>query len=216
MATFETEGKLAYMYDDATDTWHVISGVTNTTIDYAWTGTHSFDGVVTMNDVFTAQAGVNNFQTPAIRDAVLSSPVNGIVCFVRQDSVGNQLNQLQYYYNGAWKPAFSREQLNTKTSDYTLDVTDVGQTILMNMSTDNTVTVPLNSSAPFSVGDFIKIIQYGVGKTTITAPSGVILQSRDSHRDLEGQFAHATLLKVNTDSWVLHGDITSPPPPPSE
>lgn len=216
MPTFETEGKLAYMYDEPTDTWHVISGVTNTAINYAWTGTNTFDGVVKMNDVFTSQAGINNFQNSSIRDSVLTSPTNGTVCFVRQDSQGNQINQLQYYFNGNWATVGSKENLETKNSSYTLSISDVGKTLLINSTSSNTVSIPLNSSEPFSVGESVNIIQYGVGKTTITAPNGVILQSRDSHRDLNGQFAKATLLKVGSDTWVLYGDITSPPPPPSE
>ena len=209
MATFETDGKLAYMYDDATDTWHVLSGVSNTTIDYAWTGTHSFAGVVTYSVVFTSHDGINNFQNASFRDAVLTSPTNGTVAFVRQDPAGNTINQLQYYANGTWHSVADQASLDTKTSNHTLQLVDSGKTLLMNSSSSNEVTIPLNSSVPFAIGDSIHIVQYGVGETTVVSPYGLILNSRDSHRKINGQYGRATLTKIATDTWLLYGDITT-------
>lgn len=209
MATFETEGKLAYMYDDATDTWHVLSGVSNTSINYAWTGAHSFSGVVTMSDVVTSQAGINNFQNASVRDAVITSPTNGTVVFVRQDPEGNTINQLQFYANGTWHSVADQASLSTKTSDYTLQLIDSGKTVLMNSSSANEVTIPLNSNVSFAIGDSIHIVQYGVGQTTVIAPYGLILNSRDSHRKIDGQYGRATVTKIATDTWLLYGDITT-------
>lgn len=207
MATFETQGKLAYMYDEPTDTWHVISGVTNTSLDYTWTGTNNFDGVVTMSDVFTTQAGINNFQTPSIRDAVITSPTNGTVAFVRQDNQGNIINELQFYSAGTWKPVARQQNLITKTSDYTLDATDSGKTILMNASVDNTLNIPTNSSVPFSIGESFNIVQYGTGQTIVAAPYGVVLNSKNFFRAIDGRYGQATLVKTGTNTWLLYGDL---------
>lgn len=209
MATFETEGKLAYMYDEPTDTWHLIAGVSNTTLDYSWTGTNDFNGVVTMSDVFTSQAGINNFQNASIRDAVITSPTNGTLAFVRQDNSGNPINQLQYFSSGSWRSVASQASIETKTADYTLQLTDSGKTILMNSSSANNLTIPLNSSAAFGIGESIHIVQYGLGQTTIVATTGVILNSRQSHRDIDGQYGKVTLTKVASDTWLLYGDLTT-------
>lgn len=207
MATFQTQGKLAYMYDEPTDTWHVISGVTNTSLDYTWTGTNNFDGVVTMSDVFTSQAGINNFQTPSIRDAVITSPTNGVVAFVRQDNQGNIINELQFYSAGSWKPVARQQSFVTKTSDHTLQLADSGKTILMNSSVDNTLTVPSNSEASFLIGESFNIVQYGTGQTIVSAPYGVILNSRNFFRGIDGQYGKVTLVKTGTNTWLLYGDL---------
>lgn len=209
MANFETTGKLAYMYDESTDTWHVIAGASNTALSYNWTGTNTFDGVVIMTDVFTSEAGVNNFQNPSVRDAVLENPVNGSIAFVRQDSQGNPINQLQYHSSGNWHSVSSQASLITKTSNHTLQIEDSGKTILMNSSSNNELEIPTNASVPFSIGDSISIVQYGVGTTTITAPYGVILNSLNSHRDISGQYGKATVTKTATNTWLLYGDITT-------
>ena len=115
MASFNTSGKPGYMYDETTDTWYLISGKTDVSAGYEWTGTHSFLNVVTIADVLNAKAGVNNFLNPAARDAIIPSPSAGTVCFVRQDSGGSPLNELQVYLSGSWTSPFA-----TKTGTETL------------------------------------------------------------------------------------------------
>ena len=207
MPTFETAGKLAYMYDEPTDTWHVLSGVANTSLNYVWTGSNTFDGVVTMSDVVTSQAGINNFQNPSIRDAVITDPVNGTVVFVRQDSEGNPINQLQYYSSGSWKSVSKQDYFTTKSSDHTLTLADSGKTILMNSTSDNYVNIPNNSSVPFAIGEFFNIVQYGVGQTIIDAPYGVILNSKSFFRAIDGQYGVVKLVKVGSNTWLLSGDL---------
>jgi hypothetical protein len=100
MATLSTSPKTSYIYDQQTDTWYPLAGIANTAANYVWNGTHSFDSATTFYASVIARAGINNFQNPAARDAAIPTPTNGIVCFVRQDASGTQINQLQYFFNG--------------------------------------------------------------------------------------------------------------------
>lgn len=100
------------------------------------------------------------------------------------------------------------ENAQTGTS-YTLVLTDAGKLVTMSNASDNTLTVPPNSSVAFAVGTRIDVVQYGAGQTSIAAGSGVTLLSLDSNKKLLGQYAGATLWKKATDTWVLIGALTT-------
>ena len=119
MATISSNPKPTYIYDQETNTWYPVAGQVNNSLNYPWTGTHNFASTVTFADVVNAKAGINNFLNPAARDAAIASPINGIVCFVRQDSSGNVINQIQYYYNAHYGLKMALELLlDLKTDDF--------------------------------------------------------------------------------------------------
>jgi hypothetical protein len=209
MTTIDTTGKVAYMYDQETDTWYAISGAINTAAPYTWTSTQQFNNTILANDVLQAKAGVNNFQNPTARNTAIPSPINGIVCFVRQEDSGEIINQIQYYYNGVWRSYQDSTALNEKTSSYTLVLSDAGKTINMNVGTANDLTVPLNGSVPFIIGQRLDIVQTGAGQTTIVATSGVTINSKNSNKKIAARYSGATLIKTDTDTWLLIGDLTA-------
>jgi hypothetical protein len=209
MTTIDTTGKVAYMYDQETDTWYAISGAINTAAPYTWTSTQQFNNTILANDVLQAKAGVNNFQNPTARNTAIPSPINGIVCFVRQEDSGEIINQIQYYYNGVWRSYQDSTALNEKTSSYTLVLSDAGKTINMNVGTANDLTVPLNGSVPFIIGQRLDIVQTGAGQTTIVATSGVTINSKNSNKKIAARYSGATLIKTDTNTWLLIGDLTA-------
>jgi hypothetical protein len=209
MTTIDTTGKVAYMYDQETDTWYAISGAINTAAPYTWTSTQQFNNTILANDVFQAKAGVNNFQNPTARNTAIPSPINGIVCFVRQEDSGEVINQIQYYYNGVWRNYQDSTALSEKTASYTLVLSDAGKTINMNIGTANNLTVPLNGSVPFVIGQRLDIVQTGAGQTTIVATGGVTINSKNSNKKIAARYSGATLIKTDTDAWLLIGDLTA-------
>ena len=208
MATISTSGKIAYMYDEDTDTWYAVSGAVNTSAAYNWLNTNTFQNTVIFEDVVRAEAGINNFQNPNARDIALPSPTNGIVCFVRQDNAGQVINQVQYYYNGTWRNVSDGYvNVDTKVDNYTLQLSDAGRAIIINSASDRTVTIPTNATAPFAIGQRIDIIRYGLGNVTITPSAGVIVNSVETLANLREQYSAGTILKTGTDTWVLIGDL---------
>jgi hypothetical protein len=208
MATISSNGKVAYIYDTETDTWYPVAGTTNTAANYQWTGTHTFgSNPVTFDQVVRAKAGVNNFQNPTARDAVITSPSDGIVCFVRQTDAGTQINQVQYYYNGLWRSVTDSADLSAKVADYTLVLSDAGKTITVNSSSNLTVTIPLNSSVAFAVGQRLDIIRIGTGEVSVAGTAGVTINSKNSNKRISSQFSGATIIKTDTNTWVLIGDL---------
>ena len=99
---------------------------------------------------------------------------------------------------------------NTSTgSSYTLVLTDAGKVLPVSNSSANTVTVPLNSSVAFPTGTAVTLVQTGAGQTSVTGASGVAVNSEGSRLKLKGQYAAATLLKTDTDTWVAFGNLVS-------
>lgn len=99
--------------------------------------------------------------------------------------------------------------MNTeRTSDSTLDMSDAGDVVRMNVTTTaNTLTVPPYSDVPIPIGTEIGVIQYGTGVTTIAAGAGVTIQKK-SGLSISARFGRATLLKITDNVWVASGDLT--------
>jgi hypothetical protein len=101
-ASFDNSGKPAYMYDEVGDTWYAFGAKIDTASAYEWTNTQTYLNDVTFDDAVVFLDGFNNFLNPAARDAAITSPVQGTIAFVRQDSGGNTINQIQYYSGSTW------------------------------------------------------------------------------------------------------------------
>jgi len=100
-------------------------------------------------------------------------------------------------------------QFSYQTASYTLVLSDAGKAVQMTVASANNLTVPPNSSVAFPVGTQILVIQQGAGQTTIVAGAGVTLYSKDSNLKLSAQWCAATLIKANTDTWVIAGDLSA-------
>lgn len=96
---------------------------------------------------------------------------------------------------------------NNQTASYTAALGDSGNIIEMNVASANTLTIPPNSSVPFSVGATITVIQSGAGISTITNGVGVTINATPGLKTA-GQWAMATLLKRGTDLWIAAGNLT--------
>ena len=203
MATVSTNGKVAYIYDEPTDTWYPVAGNVSTSSDYDWTGDHSFAAPVSFQDVVKSKAGVNNFQNPATRDSAIPSPIVGAVCFVRQTDSGVDINQIQYYTSVGWVSAYD-VRYSTKTGAYTLTLADSGTIVIVNSSSDVNVTVPLNL---FPLGAKIDIVRTGTGEVSIAPASSVTIRSKNSAKRLSLPYSGATLIQNGVNDWLLIGDL---------
>lgn len=99
---------------------------------------------------------------------------------------------------------------NTRTASYTFVLGDGAipfVTVVMNVATANTLTIPPNASVAFPVGTILAAEQHGAGLTTWTAGAGVTIRSRGSLLAMGGQYAAASARKTATDTWLLSGDL---------
>jgi hypothetical protein len=100
--SFDSDGKAAYVYNLADDTWYQVSGKTDISGTFEWTGVHDHLSSLTASDHFVAKKGTNNFLNPAARDAAIPSPTAGTVCIIRQNAGGDTINEIQVYIGGTW------------------------------------------------------------------------------------------------------------------
>lgn len=98
--------------------------------------------------------------------------------------------------------------INAQAGSYTLVIGDRNKMIEISNAGAVNLTVPLNSSVAFAVGDMIHLLQTGAGQITV-APAGGVAVNGNPGLKLNGQWASATLLKRGTDTWALFGNITT-------
>lgn len=98
-------------------------------------------------------------------------------------------------------------EVNTvlKTSAHTLTLSDANTIIQMHGSV--AVTVPLNSSVAYPVGTQINILALTTG-VSVTFTSGITSYATPGNK-LRASGSMATLIKLDTDTWVLAGDLTA-------
>lgn len=100
--------------------------------------------------------------------------------------------------------------INAQTgTTYTAALTDDGKLVTCNNAAAITFTVPLNSSVAFGIGTQINIMQLGAGQITISPTGGVTIRSSGSKLKTYGQYAVATIVKIDTDTWVAVGNLAA-------
>jgi hypothetical protein len=99
--------------------------------------------------------------------------------------------------------------LNAQTgTTYTLVLADAHKLVTLSNASAITLTVPTNSSVAFEIGDQVNLLQLGAGQVTVSG-AGVTFRSEGSKLKLKGQYAMATLVKIDTDTWVLVGNTAA-------
>lgn len=97
--------------------------------------------------------------------------------------------------------------LNSQTGTaYTLALTDNNKIVTLDNSSAITLTVPANSSVAFPTGAMVNIMQKGAGEVSVTGATGVTINSPNGYKS-RSQYSVATVVKLDTNSWVLIGDI---------
>jgi hypothetical protein len=99
---FDSDGKAAYVYNVADDTWYQVSGKTDISGTFEWTGLHTHLSNFTATEALVAKKGINNYLNPAARDASITSPTAGSICLIRQNAGGDTIHQLQFYNGSSW------------------------------------------------------------------------------------------------------------------
>ena len=98
--------------------------------------------------------------------------------------------------------------LNAQTgTTYTIVIGDNAKVVTLSNASAITLTVPTNAVAAFAIGSQVNLVQLGAGQVTVS--SSATIRSQGSKLKLNGQYSAATLLKINTDEWVLIGNTAA-------
>ena len=102
--------------------------------------------------------------------------------------------------------SFRAVEINTQVDNYTLVLADATKYVRMNKGTAVELEVPPNTAVAFPIGTQILIRQVGAGQVTIAAGVGVTITTSQTLL-LRAQHSSASLIKVDTDTWELAGDL---------
>jgi hypothetical protein len=97
-----------------------------------------------------------------------------------------------------------QELLALTATNYTFSLIDAGDLVRMNTTQQSTVTIPLESSVAFSIGQRIDIQQVNIGPVILVGAAGVTLVSTD-YPILNSQFSVATVIKTGSNEWLFIG-----------
>ena len=99
--------------------------------------------------------------------------------------------------------------LDRKTADYTLVLTDAGKVIEINSGSSENVTIPPNSSVAFPIGTQIVVVRLGAGAVVIVEGSGVTTRSDGDKAKIKSQYSSCVLIKHETNEWYILGNLDS-------
>ena len=100
--------------------------------------------------------------------------------------------------------------INAQTgTTYTTVLTDDGKLITADNASPIALTIPPNSSVAYGIGTQMNIMQLGAGQVTITAGAGVTLRSSGSKLKTNDQYSVATCAKIDSDTWVVVGNLSA-------
>lgn len=206
MAAINSTSRPAYVYDEGTNQWYRIAGDVNTASAYTWTAAQTFDNPVTLSST-TISKNFNIFLNPSAVTTAIPSPVYGTLIFIKQDSVGNTINDFQFFDGSVWQsitdPVYT---FNQQSSSYTLTISDSFK--MIEMSSGGNLTIPLNSSVAFPIGTAIDVLQTGTSQVTLVGAGGVTVDSTPGLK-LRTRWSSATLIKRDTNTWLAMGDLTA-------
>jgi hypothetical protein len=98
--------------------------------------------------------------------------------------------------------------INAQTgTTYTTVLADDGKLITCSNAAAIALTIPPNSSVAYGIGTQINIAQLGAGTVTITAGAGVTLNSAGTKLKTDAQYAVATCVKTDTNTWFVVGNL---------
>ena len=100
--------------------------------------------------------------------------------------------------------------VNNQTGiSYTLQITDNGKLVTFENASPIAVTVPSHNLVSIPVGSRIDILQKGAGAVTLVQDSGVVINSKGGNKKTNGQYVAVSLIKTDSNSWYLVGDLTA-------
>jgi len=90
---------------------------------------------------------------------------------------------------------------------YTIGTADVGKLVTLSNVAAQTITIPANSSVAFAIGDQVNFMNLSTGTATFSPGGTAVIRSAGAKLKLADQYAVCTVLKIDTDAWVMLGNV---------
>jgi hypothetical protein len=99
--------------------------------------------------------------------------------------------------------------INSKSTSYTLVLSDDGDFLEFTGSSAGSLTVPTNASVAFPIGTVITVLQAGTGQVTITPATVDVVINSTPGLKTRAQWSVVTLIKRGTNTWLATGDLSA-------
>lgn len=152
--------------------------------------------VSTTGTITTLNSTTGNITTLVSTTASASGNLSGGTVFEGSTSLVNK-----------YAPKDLTVTLNSGT--YILALTDDSRLVDLSGASAQNCVVPRNSAVALPIGAQVMVVQTGAGQVTFSADTGVTLLSYLSQTKLAGQYAAASLVKKDTNTWVIAGNLTT-------
>ena len=141
------------------------------------------------------------FTSSSSRDATLTSPVEGQFVYL------TDTDSLVKYDGSSWIDAISLPTpgISEKTADYTIVSGDANSTIIVNSSSQETITI----ADVLSAGERIDFVQKGTGQILFDPDTGVNLYSAGSNYLSAEQYVGISVVCAASNEYYLIGNLTS-------
>jgi hypothetical protein len=110
---------------------------------------------------------------------------------------------------GATGLDFSLILTNEQTGNYSLELIDKNKIVnITSTNPQSLLLIPADASDNFEAGSKILISRGGTGGVGITGEGGVIIKTAQGFLNLKYQYSVAILLKNESNTWTLFGDLS--------
>jgi hypothetical protein len=92
---------------------------------------------------------------------------------------------------------------------YTPGTAQVGQLTTLDNAAAQTITIPANATTAFAIGDQLNFLNLSTGTATFVAGGTAVIRSAGGKLKLSTQYAVCTVLKWDTDAWIMVGNVTA-------
>jgi hypothetical protein len=167
------------------------------------------------------------------------SPVNGdshIIGLSPTGSWSGKANYIAYYYNGwkyitpkvgwsatnsvtkeinifdgnYWNSVSSYVEIDSKTTNYTLTASDSGKVILINSSSNLSVSLPQTGTEAINKGFYCDIVRLGSGTVSFSSQGSDTIVSKNSYTSIVPQYGSTRVTKIvegSPNTWHISGDL---------
>jgi hypothetical protein len=92
---------------------------------------------------------------------------------------------------------------------YTPGTAQVGQLTTIDNAAAISITIPANATTAFAIGDQLNFMLLGTGTATFAAGGTAVIRSAGAKLKLTTQYAVCTVLKWDTDAWIMVGNVSA-------
>lgn len=101
-----------------------------------------------------------------------------------------------------------RPGVNNQTANYTIAASDEDVRVQINSTSNLTVTLPSDTTAPTLPTNFeASVTRLGTGTVTFVADAGVTIESRGGLLGINGRYGLVNIKKRGSNRWIIWGDL---------